>query len=410
MFGGSNGPNGSLLVFADDWGRHPSSCQHLIRQLLLRHPTCWVNTIGTRPPRLDRETLRRGFEKLREWTQPRRPLPNATEGIQVISPVMWPWLRSSLDRRVNRFLLTRRLRRAIARLPRPVVGVTTLPLVADLIGRLPIDRWVYYCVDDFSIWPGLDHEPIRKLEEELLERADVFIAVSEALRDKLARHRKPVHLLTHGVDLEHWQANGAAAPIVLEQLGRPLIVFWGVIDRRMDVEFLRRLDSALERGTILLAGPSVDPDPELDRLKRLVRIGPVAFDDLPALAREASVLVMPYADLPVTRAIQPLKLKEYLATGRPAVVRDLPAVQSWRDCMDVVREPDEFASAVLRRVETGLPTEQAVARQRLEDEGWPAKARGFESLCFDEAAAAESTHLETPNMGPVRWRRGAGHR
>ena len=24
----------SLLVFADDWGRHPSSCQHLVRELL----------------------------------------------------------------------------------------------------------------------------------------------------------------------------------------------------------------------------------------------------------------------------------------------------------------------------------------------------------------------------------------
>jgi len=26
-----------LVVFSDDWGRHPSSCQHLIRRLLLIH-------------------------------------------------------------------------------------------------------------------------------------------------------------------------------------------------------------------------------------------------------------------------------------------------------------------------------------------------------------------------------------
>ena len=36
---------------------------------------------------------------------------------------------------------------------------------------------------------------------------------------------------------------------------------------------------------------------------------------------------MPYADLPVTRAMQPLKLKEYLVTDRPVVVADLPADQ-----------------------------------------------------------------------------------
>ena len=49
-----------LLVFADDWGRHPSSCQHLIRHMLDRQDVWWVNTIGMRTPRFDRATLTRG--------------------------------------------------------------------------------------------------------------------------------------------------------------------------------------------------------------------------------------------------------------------------------------------------------------------------------------------------------------
>src|SRR5438270_11892742 len=57
----------SLLVFADDWGRHPSSCQHLVGQLLGRRRVVWVNTIGTRPPRLDWSTAKRAAGKLREW-------------------------------------------------------------------------------------------------------------------------------------------------------------------------------------------------------------------------------------------------------------------------------------------------------------------------------------------------------
>ena len=59
----------TILVFADDWGRHPSSAQHLIRQLLPRRRVVWVNTIGTRKPRFDRATLQRGFEKLRHWSR-----------------------------------------------------------------------------------------------------------------------------------------------------------------------------------------------------------------------------------------------------------------------------------------------------------------------------------------------------
>ena len=59
---------------------------------------------------------------------------------------------------------------------------------------------------------------------------------------------------------------------------------------------------------------------------------------------------MPYADLPVTRAMQPLKLKEYLATGKPVVVRDLPATEPWADCLDVAETPEAFAAAVRRAV------------------------------------------------------------
>ncbi len=74
---------GSLLVFSDDWGRHPSSCQHLVRNLLDRYPVLWVNTIGTRAPRLDVQTLKRVTEKLCQWG--RAKLSATTEHQQSVS-------------------------------------------------------------------------------------------------------------------------------------------------------------------------------------------------------------------------------------------------------------------------------------------------------------------------------------
>ena len=60
-----------LLVFSDDWGRHPSSCQHLIHHLLGDYSVTWVNTIGMRPPRFDLLTVKRGLEKLNGWIKPK---------------------------------------------------------------------------------------------------------------------------------------------------------------------------------------------------------------------------------------------------------------------------------------------------------------------------------------------------
>jgi glycosyltransferase involved in cell wall biosynthesis len=111
-----------------------------------------------------------------------------------------------------------------------------------------------------------------------------------------------------------------------------------------------------------------------------VRRPALPLAELPALAAAAAVLVMPYADLPVTRAMQPLKLKEYLATGKPVVVRDLPAVRPWADGLDAAATAEEFAAAVRRRLADGLPAGQRAARARLAAESWAAKAAEFARL------------------------------
>ncbi len=378
----------SLIVFADDWGRHASSCQHLVRRLLPRYPVLWVNTIGMRRPRLDRATLGRGIEKLRQWFVGRASSADLPPNLRVLEPKMWPWFRRGYDRWLNRWLLVRSLRRELQR--GPTVAVTTIPVVSDLIGRIPVSRWVYYCVDDFSIWPGLDQATIGRMEGELVPRCERVIAVSQTLRAKLAAYGKPVELLTHGVDVEFWSVaeDGAPSPR-LSGLERPLALFWGCIDQRMDVEFVRRLVSDMSRGTLAFAGPVLNADPALLELPRVVHIPAVPLEELPHLAAGADVLVMPYGDIPVNRAIQPLKLKEYLACGKPVVVRDLPANREWSDCADLVSSADEFSCVVRQRMGEGVPVEQRAARGRLSEEGWEAKSRSFERFALGPDAAHE---------------------
>ena len=384
-----------LVAFADDWGRHPSSCQHLVAHLLPRRQVVWVNTIGTRPPRLNWATAARGFEKLQQWlkasggrqppveTQNRGLTPPARPKPRVLNPKMWPSFRSRFGRGLNRRLLARALRPVVAAMARPPVVVTTLPLTADLVGAFPAERWVYYCVDDFGVWPGLDGRTMRRMEAELVVKVDSVVAVSETLQSHIAALGKPSQLLTHGVDLDHFRKPAPpalpASLAALARLPRPLVVFWGVIDRRTDPAFVRELGSTLTDGTVLLVGPRDDPDPELPRQPRVRALPAVPYDDLPALAAAAAVLVMPYADLPVTRAMQPLKLKEYLATGKPVVVRKLPSTLPWADCLDVAETPQEFAAAVRERLRAGVPDAQRAARGRLDAEGWAAKAAQFEN-------------------------------
>lgn len=386
-----------LLVFADDWGRHPSSVQHLVARLLPTRHVLWVNTIGTRPLRLDARTVQRVVEKLRHWSKPEgRPEDNAasthsfapvTHAPRVISPRMWPSFASRWSRNLNRRLMSAALMPELTRLHAPPLAITTLPIAADLIGRLPVHKWVYYCVDDFSQWPGYDGATMQTMERELLPAVDEVITVSDTLVDALRQKGVSPRLLTHGVDMGSWQppppCTGTAE---FQALPAPIILFWGVIDRRMDVEWLRSLSRAMDRGTIVLVGPQEDPDPALMKLERVVLLPPATPARLARMAAEAAVLVMPYRDAPVTRAMQPLKLKEYLATGRPAVVRSLPSTRSWSDACDVVESDAAFVQAVMSRLRMPPPSSQMIARSRLRQESWERKAVQFETWIEDDAS------------------------
>lgn len=373
-------PPDGLVVFSDDWGRHPSSAQHLIRELLPRYRVTWFNTIGTRPPRLDLLTLRRGLEKIGGWSRKQaEPPTEAAANPRVVDPVMWPSFGSALGRWANRRLLTRAIGESVVT-PESSVGVTTLPIVADLVGRVPLRRWVYYCVDDLAEWPGLDRSTLMRMERRLVEQVDGIAAVSEHLVERIAGMGREATLLTHGVDREVWSSSTADVPAALRELEKPWVVFWGVVDRRLATPWIESLAESLTSGTVLLIGPPNNPDPALDGLDRVVRTGPLPFESLPAIAAQVSVLMMPYADMEATRAIQPLKLKEYLATGRPVVVSDLPACRPWADACDVVGAAELFSSTVLRRLESGVADEQRDARRRLEGEGWDRKAEQLEKV------------------------------
>ena len=411
-----------LIVLSDDWGRHPSSCQHLVRELMQMHgdtlEVTWVNTIGTRTMRCSAADLKRAAGKLRECMSVRAgdALPTLSRGERdngrdaerggtwtfasrriglrgsrelwgssdragvgeprVVAPVMWPGFRNAVQRGFNARSMARAIRRALGPKRESVrrIVLTTLPIAADLPGRLDADRWVYMAVDDFSLWPRLDGSVMDAMERRLVPRVDAAVAASETLRDRLAGMGCEAGLLTHGIDAAHWQTPAAEMPGWFTLIHGPMVLFWGLIDARLDVGWCRRLAS--ESGaTLVVVGPTDGEPPASLREAGVVMPGPAAYEELPAIAGRADVLVMPYIDAPVTRAMQPLKLKEYLATDRPVVARDLPATRPWADACDLVSSEQGMIAAVKRRLTEGTPAEQRAARQRLGEHSWRRKAQ-----------------------------------
>jgi glycosyltransferase involved in cell wall biosynthesis len=364
-----------LLVFADDWGRHPSSCQHLIRRLRADHPILWVNTIGTRQVKADSFTLRRGLEKIKNWS---RGLKQVDWQMWTIDLPMVPGLSHRVLCEINRQLVTKRLRDVLARLGMgmPIV-LTTLPYMGWLIRGLKRRALVYYCTDDYSFWPSADRETLQRAERELSREADLILAASQALYRRLSRMGR-CEYFPHGVDFSHFASvrELTDADPSLAQFPRPRIGYFGLIYEKLNFDLLTGIAEQFRNGSLVLIGPHTYSPPAFGRLPNVHFLGQKPYEKLPAYLAGLDVLLLPYVDDDMIRQSGPLKLRECLASGKPTVSIDVPEVRILQPHVRVAGGQQAFIEEVRQALREPPGAAEVRARQQsVESDSWDNRAR-----------------------------------
>jgi glycosyltransferase involved in cell wall biosynthesis len=365
-----------LIVFGEDWGGLPSSTQHLMRHLSRDRRLIWVDSIGLRRPRFDRHDLKRLGNKLTAALVGVRRSHGGSvaPGFKVISPRTLPVPRGRLQRRLAAYLLDRQLKPAIAEagLVDPILW-TSLPTAVDMAGRLGESALVYYCGDDFSALAGVDHEVVAERERELSGRADLILAASteRAARFPAAKTR----LLPHGVDVEHFSA---AVPRARDLPDRPRIAgFYGSLSEWLDLDLLRGVIRRLPHWHFVFVGAATVDLSAIDRFSNVTLLGPRRYQQLPSYSRHWTVSLLPFRDNAQIRACNPLKLREYLAAGRPVVSTDFPALEPYRHLVETAADDDAMAAAIERAVHCPLVAQRRAA---VAAETWAARAARVDEL------------------------------
>ena len=297
----------------------------------------------------------------------------------MLNPRMLPSFGGKVRRKVNKKMLVSQIKPVLEAHNGPVVAITTVPYVCDLIGSLPVDRWVYYCVDDWSAWPEMDSSTLLNLEAELIDKSDEIICVSHALQNRIeSNFNRQTVLLQHGFD-EQFLRRPKTRKLLKNYPGRK-ILYWGLIDARIDEAIISAVSKAFPQDSVVFVGPLANPNEKLFLPPNVYSHGVVNFNQLPTLAAESSALIMPYTDTPVTRQIQPLKMLEYLAVDKPVVARNLPATQEWEDCLNLADSPEEFVEQLQLVLSKGVSYKQRRARKKIENLSWKTKTEQFELM------------------------------
>ena len=102
-------------------------------------------------------------------------------------------------------------------------------------------------------------------------------------------------------------------------------------------------------------------------------LGQRPYEDVAAYMAAADVLVMPWNQSDWIRACNPVKLKEYLAVGRPIVTTDFDELRHYEGYVRVAHDARGFAAAIRASLEEAHDRQHG--RSRVATETWENKGR-----------------------------------
>lgn len=258
------------------------------------------------------------------------------------------WLPRKLDRRADD-----RLARSVMRAARKLGMRHPLLWVNDpgMVALAERSGWptMYDITDDWVAADRSQGELDRTAANEarLLDLArEVVVCSPELARRKGASRR--VDLIPNAVDVDAYRR---PTPRPDDLPTGPVAVYLGTVHAdRIDVGLCEATALALGggHGTLVLVGPnllSADDARRLDRAGARL-LGPRARDEVVGYLQHADVLVVPHVVTPFTDSLDPIKLYEYEAVGRPVVSTPVAGFRDASDPRITIAEGTAFSTAV----------------------------------------------------------------
>jgi hypothetical protein len=310
-------------------------CEHpAVRRLLV------AETPRSLPLKLAREGLR-----------PPPPFP-ADERVSLYGPVRLrrrdPRGVGAVERSFRRW--DSQLRRVSERrgLKRPAV-ITTHPLIAGFAPLAWASSVTFYAYDDLAelerlrrLWPAY-REAYRRLRASGRGVAAVSPAILESIGPS-----GPSAVVPNGVDPAEWRTPGPA-PAWFAELPGPRLLYVGSLESRVDVGAIAAAAAARPSASFAMVGPLLDRG-HFEPLRARANVHffpPVDRSEVVAVVAAADACLIPHVDSPLTRAMSPLKLYEYLAGGAPVAALDLAPIRDVSPRVTIRANLDEAIEAAL---------------------------------------------------------------
>ena len=269
---------------------------------------------------------------------------------------------------------------------KPIVWAS-LPTAVDYLSLFEHQPFecdcVYYCGDDFSALAGVDHDFVVTKEQELCERVSTVFAASQPLVSKLPEQKTVV--IPHGVDCQLFQpsclANEADDKDRANKtwprdlpMGKPIAGFYGSVSEWLDQSLLAESAKTLPNWNFVLIGNIECDVSKLRKYTNIHFLEAKPHECLPQYIKHWQVAMLPFKNSQQIRMCNPLKLREYLASGTPIASTYFNALAEYQHLVEVASEQQSFAQSIVLASRRSSVTEVKSRVASVKQASWQRRA------------------------------------
>lgn len=336
----------SIVCFAgeDWWYHHPHSKNHILKRLAKNNRALFINSVTMGMPAMSNPDLFLKIKrKLRSYMRWLRKVP---EGLYVMTPVNLPFYGPRWAQFVNRWMLFVQVRLAMwfCGIRHPILWVA-IPSAAVVAEKLPAKLVLYQVSDKYDANQedtALDLTVIRAFDSHLKEIADLVMYSGRKLFEEATEPKK--YFLEQAVDYDHFATEARETAADVAGIPRPVLGYFGAMDFVMDVKLIEEVSRRRPEWHWILVG--LRSNFSVVEAPNVHFPGPKPYQQLPQYIRKFDVCVLPWKlSSTFTSYGSAIKVREYLATGKPVVMaplyeyRNAPGVRFYHTA-------DEFVAAV----------------------------------------------------------------